>query len=145
MHRVLTLTALSLALALGSQACAATAGGGDAGAAAKPPKAYVEFAVPDLARAKTFYGAVFGWTFSDYGAEYSSFEGLGTTGGFLHAKAGGGGGPLPVFPVTNLEAALARVKAAGGTVTHPIFSYPGGQRFHFRDLDGYEVAAALEP
>lgn len=144
MHRVLTLTALSLALALSSHARAATAGG-DAAAAAKPPKAYVEFAVPDLARAKAFYGAVFGWTFTDYGTEYSSFEGLGTSGGFLHAKAGGGGGPLAVFPVTDLAAALARVKAAGGTVTHPIFSYPGGQRFHFRDLDGYEVAAALEP
>jgi predicted enzyme related to lactoylglutathione lyase len=143
MHRVLTLTALSLALALGSQACAATTGGSEA--AAKPPKAYVEFAVPNLARAKAFYGAVFGWNFTDYGAEYSSFEGLGTSGGFLHAQASGTGGPLAVFPVTDLNAALARVKAAGGTVTRPIFSYPGGQRFHFRDLDGYEIAAALEP
>ncbi len=35
---------------------------------------YVEFPVPDLAAAKCFYSTVFGWTFTDYGPDYSSFS-----------------------------------------------------------------------
>ena len=31
---------------------------------------YVEFNVADVARAKKFYGDVFGWTFKDYGPGY---------------------------------------------------------------------------
>ena len=30
---------------------------------------YVEFDVVDVARAKKFYGDVFGWTFKDYGPD----------------------------------------------------------------------------
>ena len=32
---------------------------------------YIEFPVTDVARAKQFYGAVFGWTFEDYGPDLS--------------------------------------------------------------------------
>ncbi len=35
---------------------------------------YVEFSVHDLARAKTFYSAVFGWTFVDYGPTRASLD-----------------------------------------------------------------------
>ena len=35
----------------------------------------------------------------------------------------------------------ARVEAAGGTITDPIFEFPGGRRFHFRDPGGNELAA----
>jgi predicted enzyme related to lactoylglutathione lyase len=31
------------------------------------------------------------------------------------------------------------VKAAGGVITRPIFSFPGGRRFHFRDPGGNEL------
>ena len=34
----------------------------------------------------------------------------------------------------------ASVKAAGGVVTKPIFSFPGGRRFHFKDPNGNELA-----
>ena len=47
----------------------------------------------------------------------------------------------PVIRVDDLEATLAAVEAAGGTVTVPIFAFPGGRRFHFRDVDGHELAA----
>ena len=50
---------------------------------------------------------------------------------------------------TDLEAALARVEAAGGTVTVPIFAFPGGRRFHFADPAGHELGvwsdAGVEP
>ena len=43
---------------------------------------YIEFPAVDLDKTKAFYGNVLGWTFTDYGPEYSSFEGAGMDGGF---------------------------------------------------------------
>jgi predicted enzyme related to lactoylglutathione lyase len=150
MHRFLLMAGLSLAAALGPQAQAATAQAATAQAATAKAAAphtpsYIEFNVADPVRAKAFYGAVFGWSFTDYGPDYASFATVGANGGFARGRPGGAGGPLMVFPVADLEGAQDRVKAAGGTVTKPIFSFPGGRRFHFRDMDGYEVAAWSEP
>ncbi len=36
---------------------------------------YIEFPVRDLAAAKKFYGAAFGWQFNDYGPEYAGIKG----------------------------------------------------------------------
>jgi len=102
---------------------------------------YVEFTVHDLARTKTFYSAVFGWTFADYGPSYASFDDGKIGGGFTTDGTPTAGGPLMVFYVPDIEATLQRVKAAGGTILRPPFAYPGGRRFHFRDPDGYEIAA----
>ncbi|MCR5873351.1 hypothetical protein LRS10_03570 [Phenylobacterium sp. J426] len=44
----------------------------------------------------------------------------------------------------DLEAMEARVKAAGGVITAPIFSFPGGRRFHFQDPGGNELAVWSE-
>jgi predicted enzyme related to lactoylglutathione lyase len=49
-----------------------------------------------------------------------------------------------VFYVKDLDAALERVKAAGGQIVKPPFTFPGGRRFHFTDPDGYEVAVWSE-
>ena len=101
---------------------------------------YVEFTVHDLATTKTFYSAVFGWTFADYGPTYTSFDDGKIGGGFTTDGTPNPGGPLMVFYVANIDAALQRVKAAGGTILKPPFVFPAGRRFHFRDPDGYEVA-----
>ena len=37
-----------------------------------------------------------------------------------------------------------RVESAGGKITKPAFEFPGGRRFHFTDLDGYELAVWSE-
>jgi predicted enzyme related to lactoylglutathione lyase len=34
----------------------------------------------------------------------------------------------------------ARVRKAGGKIVKPIFSFPGGRRFHFTDPSGNELA-----
>jgi predicted enzyme related to lactoylglutathione lyase len=34
--------------------------------------------------------------------------------------------------------------AAGGTITVPIFAFPGGRRFHFQDPAGNELAVWSE-
>jgi len=101
---------------------------------------YVEFTVHDIARAKAFYGAVFGWTFTDYGPTYASFDDGRIGGGFTTDGAPRSGGPLVVFYAADLDATLARVKAAGGIIVKPPFAFPGGRRFHFTDPDGTEVA-----
>jgi len=36
------------------------------------------------------------------------------------------------------------VQAAGGEITHPIFAFPGGRRFHFRDPSGNDLAVWSE-
>ena len=52
--------------------------------------------------------------------------------------------PLPILYAHDLEAMLARVQAAGGEITHPIFTFPGGRRFHFRDPSGNDLAVWSE-
>lgn len=88
---------------------------------------------------KAFYSAAFGWTFTDYGPTYSAF-GEGLDGGFHADAAEGSHKPLPVLYSDDLEAALADVESAGGRIAKPIFSFPGGRRFHFLDPAGNELA-----
>ena len=40
----------------------------------------------------------------------------------------------------SVDAAFDAVTKAGGVVAKPIFSFPGGRRFHFRDPSGNELA-----
>ncbi|MBX7249256.1 MAG: VOC family protein [Caulobacteraceae bacterium] len=99
---------------------------------------YLELPGTGLQAVKTFYAKAFGWTFTDYGPEYAGFnEGL--DGGF-HDDPTAVTKPLPVLFAADLEAMQARVMAAGGEVVAPIFSFPGGRRFHFRDPAGNELA-----
>jgi predicted enzyme related to lactoylglutathione lyase len=44
----------------------------------------------------------------------------------------------------DLEAMLGKVQAAGGSIVRPIFAFPGGRRFHFRDPAGNELAVWSE-
>ena len=106
------------------------------------PIDYVEFKVCDVNRSKAFYSAIFGWTFTDYGPDYTSFMSNGLAGGFTSQEgAANPGGPLMVFHVDVLEACLARAKAKAAEIVKPIFSFPGGRRFEFKDPDGYLIAA----
>jgi uncharacterized protein len=91
---------------------------------------------------KGFYSAAFGWTFTDYGPGYSAFaEGL--DGGF-DGSSPRETKPLPILFSTDLEASLEAVVRAGGTVTKPIFDFPGGRRFHFTDPAGNELGVWAE-
>lgn len=101
---------------------------------------YLELPVGDVGVLKAFYGQVFDWQFTDFGPNYAATT-TGDTDVGLDGDAQGRTQLLPVIAVDNLEATLAAVEAAGGTVTVPIFSFPGGRRFHFRDPQGHELAA----
>lgn len=102
---------------------------------------YLELPVTDIARAKRFYAAAFGSAFTDFGPTYASTMTGDTDLGLQADVAEQTAAALLVVSVDDLEAALTSVTAAGGTITKPVFAFPGGRRFHFRDLDGHELAA----
>ena len=108
---------------------------------------YVELPAKDLAGTKAFFESVFGWSFTDYGPEYTAFENQGLDGGFFQSDLASStekGAALIVFYSNQLEATLAKVEKAGGSILRPIYSFPGGRRFHFTEPSGNEFAVWSE-
>lgn len=104
---------------------------------------YVEFQSTDLEATKTFFSAAFGWSFTDYGQDYTAFSDEGLNGGFFTSELAGttdNGGALVVLYSDRLEETLSTVKDAGGKIIKPIFDFPGGRRFHFTEPGGNEFA-----
>lgn len=101
---------------------------------------FVELPTRNFGAAKAFYAGVFGWALTDFGPSYScTMTGdvdMGLQGDTAEATAHS----LAVIAVDDLEAALAAVQKAGGTIVKPIFGFPGGRRFHFLDPNGNELA-----
>ena len=104
---------------------------------------YIEIPAKDPALARTFFEALFGWTFEDCGPDYISFNDGRMVGGFYRSEncaSVAAGSVLVVFYVDDLEAGSRRVGEFGGTITKDIFEFPGGRRFHFTDPNGNEYA-----
>lgn len=108
------------------------------------PINYVEFKARDLEAIKTFYQKAFGWSFTDYGPNYTAFSNSGVAGGFEKTDEKIVNGALIVLHHENLELIQEQVKKAGGKITVPIFSFPGGRRFQFSDPSGNELAIWME-
>lgn len=89
---------------------------------------YLEFAVDSIAVAKAFYGQAFDWTFQDYGPDYCEFRDGRLSGGFFHGTPQPGGA-LVVLASDDLARSQARIEAAGGHITQPVFAFPGGRLF----------------
>ena len=83
---------------------------------------YVEFKAQDLEAIKNFYSNTFGWSFTDYGPDYVSFDNSGLQGGFEKSGNPVINGALVVLYSEQLEAIQASVKAAGGSISKEIFS-----------------------
>jgi predicted enzyme related to lactoylglutathione lyase len=108
---------------------------------------YVEFPAKDLEATKSFFTTIFGWSFVDYGSEYIAFENAGIDGGFFKSEltvSTENGSALIVFYSKELENTQEKIKKAGGSIIKPIFSFPGGCRFHFSDPNGNEYAVWSE-
>ncbi len=104
---------------------------------------YVEFPAKDIEATKAFFTAAFGWSFVDYGPEYTAFSNEGVDGGFYKSNLTSStaiGSALVVFYSKNLEETQSKIVNAGGSIIKPIFSFPGGHRFHFSDTSGNEYA-----
>ena len=109
---------------------------------------YIEIPSTDLKATKAFFNSVFNWHFTDYGPEYSSFGAQGVDGGFYLSDQTMNtttGSALVVLYSNNLEDTLANVEKHGGSIIKPIFSFPGGRRFHFSEPGGGEFAVWSEP
>ncbi len=100
---------------------------------------YLELPATDIPALKTFYGDLFGWTFEDFGGDYATFSG-GVEGGFNAEPESKPKAPLAVLDTTEIEALEEAIRHAGGTISKPIFPFPGGRRFHFLDPNGNELA-----
>lgn len=116
---------------------------------------YIELPATDLAAAKAFYTAAFGWPFTDYGPTYAATGSDGrcpevalsqsaTPAPPHEPGAQDGIGPLVLFSTTDLQAVQKRVIHAGGSIVSEPYDYPGGQRFHFADPSG-NILGVYEP
>ena len=103
---------------------------------------YVELPASDVKASRSFYEQAFGWRMTDFGPTYAATTSGDTDLGLQGDQAEGPKAPLPVIEVGDIEAVLAAVERAGGTIVRPIFSFPGGRRFQFRDPSGNELAVS---
>lgn len=107
---------------------------------------HVSINADDVARARAFYEQVFGWTFTPWGPPgFLQLEGAGV-GGALQARHQVDGRALPglavSFGVPDIEAAVAGIPAAGGTVLSAPFHIQGvGHHIFFRDSEANLFAA----
>jgi predicted enzyme related to lactoylglutathione lyase len=103
---------------------------------------YVEFSAPSpqaFASVKHFYKEVFGWSFQDWGDDYSDTKDSGITSGFSASASHRPPVPLVVLFTADLEAAKERVIKAGGKISKDIVSFPGGRRFQYIDPAGNQL------
>lgn len=104
---------------------------------------YVEIPAKEIEATKRFFSGVFGWSFVDYGPDYTAFEDEGLDGGFFKSDltvSTSTGSALIIFYSHDLEQTQVKVETAGGVIIRPIYSFPGGRRFHFSDPSGNEFA-----
>ncbi|WP_354561093.1 MULTISPECIES: VOC family protein [unclassified Rhodococcus (in: high G+C Gram-positive bacteria)] len=103
---------------------------------------YIEFSVTDLPGAQALYSTAFGWDFNSYGPGYAGIVGADgdEVGGLaLVDEPAPRGGPLVLLYSDDLDASLASIRTAGGTLLKDPYEFPGGRRFHFADPSGNEL------
>lgn len=108
---------------------------------------YVEFPASNIEATKSFFVKAFGWEFEDFGPEYTAFSNQGLDGGFYKSDQQSTteqGSALIVFFSDDIEATQKKIEDAGGRIAKPIFSFPGGCRFHFSNPSGNEYAVWAE-
>ena len=104
---------------------------------------YLEIPSKDIESTKLFFEGVFGWSFVDYGPEYSAFSNAGIDGGIFKSDQTvltKNGSVLVVFYSKELEKIEKKIIDGGGSIVKPTFGFPGGRRFHFADPNGNEYA-----
>ncbi|GII88199.1 hypothetical protein Ssi03_61890 [Sphaerisporangium siamense] len=95
---------------------------GESGSTAQGEIVYLTIEVPDADRARAFFGSVLGWEFVPGNVEHGWRVRAGDT--EVRPMTGLWGGReraavVPMYAVDDIDAAVARVRAAGGTSTEP--------------------------
>jgi predicted enzyme related to lactoylglutathione lyase len=112
---------------------------------------HFEIPADDVARAKAFYGSVFGWDMHDYeigGGTYTIAQTVpvderqvptepGAINGGLMARSPDTPHPVITIQVDAIDEALKKIEAAGGAVVTPRTEVPNmGWFAYFRDPEG---------
>lgn len=104
----------------------------------------MEFEAENFPAIKDFYSKTFDWKFTDYGPSYTAFDDGNLEGGFAKGDKRSSGTPLVILYSENLESTLQVIQYNGGSIIKPIYSFPGGRRFHLADPEGNELAVWSE-
>lgn len=104
---------------------------------------YIEIPVKDIALSKQFFQACFEWQFTDYGDDYCSIDNAGIGAGLYTSDltvSVADGSVLMVLYSEDLEHTQNLILQNKGKIIQPVFSFPGGRRFHFVDINNNEYA-----
>jgi len=101
---------------------------------------YVELPVSDIEASKAFFEAVAGWSLQDFAPSYSATTNGDVDLGLQADKTEATSAPLPVIEVSDLDSLYQTVVKRGDEIIRPIFSFPGGRRFHVCEPSGNEIA-----
>jgi predicted enzyme related to lactoylglutathione lyase len=89
---------------------------------------HLELCTPDLAKAKKFYGDMFGWSFTDNDMGpmgiYSTFKPQDGPGGGMYQMPGAPPSWLAYVSVDDIDEATDKAKANGATVTRDVTEIP---------------------
>jgi hypothetical protein len=102
--------------------------------------AHIEFPVQDIARAKKFYGDLFGWTFQDvpemdYTLFFTPSKNLG--GGLFKPSERMPNKVINYLAVASIEETVAKLESYGGKAVSPKIEVPGhGYLTHCLDSEG---------
>ena len=84
------------------------------------PFVHLELNTPDLTKAKSFYGSLFGWKFedSDMGSFgiYTTFKPAEGPGGGMFSMPGGNPGWLAYVGVKNIQESTAKARSLGANI-----------------------------
>ena len=114
---------------------------------------YIEIPARDVAASKKFFADLFGWEFTDYGPDYTSFSDGRMFGGFSKADtvaSEAGGSVLIVFYRHDLEAACDGRGRRQDRVRYfcvsrrPPFSLQRSQRQRIRTVVGRRIARTVK-
>lgn len=87
------------------------------------PGRLVHFELPadDTARAREFYGSLFGWTFETWSGpvEYHQTPAGGEPSGAIYPSQEGERGPVVYFDTDDIRASVQRVRDLGGSADDP--------------------------
>ncbi len=101
----------------------------------------IEFPVrsgEQLRQTRDFFSIVFGWSYKNWGDEYSDTSGSGLNSGINGDSVSAT--PLTVIYSADLEKTKELVRQNGGKIIVDTYEFPGGRRFHFTEPNGNELA-----
>ena len=100
---------------------------------------YFEIPVPNAKKSSAFFSQAFGFGSLAYGDDYIEVRDGGVLGGLNGDASDRSKAPLIGIRTDDIEAAEKAIVAAGGTITKPVYGFPGGKRMFFAEPGGAEL------